>query len=245
MGSTFVAMVLASASIFGYPLNAACVRQASSDPAVVRLEKKLAASRRALEKAKEKLSRLDQSARLYREARALGVAKAVARSGLTTRQQRRLAVAIVREAHANGLDPLLVVAVIRSESAFDTFAVSGVGALGLMQMMPKTGTWMAQRKGEAIRDAHELFDFELNVELGCAYLARMIDRFGSVSHGLLAYNMGPSAATVVLGHPKTRRRLLRGYPHQVIRRWRRLRRAYARHRARSSTRTRVSIARDL
>jgi soluble lytic murein transglycosylase len=81
---------------------------------------------------------------LLARARALGILSVLRPSLLTEAAQHRVAKAIVREADANGIDPLLVVAVIRTESAFDAYAVSGMGAMGLMQMMPITGTVVAR-----------------------------------------------------------------------------------------------------
>ena len=51
-------------------------------------------------------------------------------------------------AAAYGLDPLWVAAIVRTESSFDPAAVSPVGARGLMQLMPATAQWLAQRCGE-------------------------------------------------------------------------------------------------
>ena len=109
-----------------------------------------------------------------------------------------MAIAIVREAEANGLDPLLVVAVIRAESSFNAYAVSGVGAMGLMQMMPTTGSFLATQRGTTLRHRQTLFDAELNIELGTAYLASLLREFGTVEAALLAYNGGPSYARRVL-----------------------------------------------
>jgi len=99
-----------------------------------------------------------------------------------------LSVAIVREARRNRLDPLLVVALIRMESSFDNYAKSSVGAMGLMQVMPATGKSVATSRGSKLGRANNLFDAELNIELGTAYLASLIARFRSVESALVAYN---------------------------------------------------------
>jgi soluble lytic murein transglycosylase len=168
------------------------------------------------------LARLEEEAALYAEAERLGVTVAVQASRLPERQQRRLAMAIVREARRNQVDPMLVVAVIRCESSFNNYAVSHVGAMGLMQVMPDTGSYLADKAGFKLERHTNLFDAELNVELGTAYLANLIERFGSPERALVAYNAGPSLAKKILSKRDKRERFLAGYPAKVMREFRRL-----------------------
>jgi soluble lytic murein transglycosylase len=158
----------------------------------------------------------------YQEALRLGVVEAVKASELTARQQRRLAVAIVREAQRNGVDPLLVIALIRCESSFNAYAVSGVGAMGLMQVMPDTGSYLADKAGYQLGRPKNLFDAETNIELGTAYLADLIERFGSVDHALVAYNAGPATARKILSQREMRKKFMSGYPAKVVREFRKL-----------------------
>jgi len=90
--------------------------------------------------------------------------------------------AIEKAASATGLDPALIRAVIRVESSFDSGAVSGAGAQGLMQLMPGTAREMG---------VTDPFDAEQNVMGGAKYLARQLRRFGDVRLALAAYNTGP------------------------------------------------------
>lgn len=180
----------------------------------------LAERDRELDALREKLSQVDDSA-FYEKAERVGVVAAVKQVNLTDLQKRRLAVAIVREAEKNGIDPLLVVAVIRAESSFNAFAVSHVGALGLMQVMPDTGRYLMQTRGRKLTRPTNLFDFELNVELGAAYLADLIQRFGSVEAALVAYNAGPGNAKKIL-KGKSRAKFMAGYPKKVVTEWRKL-----------------------
>ncbi len=85
-------------------------------------------------------------------------------------------------AEAHGLDPALVAAVVEVESSFDASAISPVGAMGLMQIMPATAAeWGLM----------EPFDAAANLDTGAAYLAWLLDRYGSVELALAAYNAGP------------------------------------------------------
>lgn len=161
----------------------------------------------------------------HRIARESGVWDAVASSELPHRQQYRIATAIVREATRNRLDPLLVVAVIRTESSFDSYAVSSVGAMGLMQVMPDTGKWLLQRKGAKLGRRSNLFDPELNIEVGTAYLADLIARFGSVEKALVAYNAGPGGAAKILADRHARAKFMAGYPRKVLAELRKLKTA--------------------
>jgi soluble lytic murein transglycosylase len=168
------------------------------------------------------LDQMEEEAALFAEAEALGITTAVQASQLPGRQQRRLAMAIVREARHNGLDPLLVVAVIHCESSFNNYAVSGVGAMGLMQVMPDTGSYLADKAGFKLQRHSNLFDSELNIELGTAYLANLIQRFGTPERALVAYNAGPTLARKILAQSNVRERFLAGYPAKVMREFRNL-----------------------
>lgn len=112
---------------------------------------------------------------------------------LTADELTRLAEAIRTEAARFGLAPDLVLAVIEVESQFDAFAVSGAGAMGLMQILPTTGKALARRYDQPWHGPRTLFDPVANVRLGIAYLAELRNRFGQWPTALAAYNWGPSA----------------------------------------------------
>jgi soluble lytic murein transglycosylase len=108
------------------------------------------------------------------------------------------------------VDPCLVISVMRQESFFDSGAVSPVGALGLMQIMPQTGQQLARQLGVAPFARERLFEPQLSIRMGSHYLAEQVRAFqaGPAPHlglelGLAAYNAGPEAA----------RRWLGRYPH--------------------------------
>lgn len=89
------------------------------------------------------------------------------------------------------VDPLLIAAVIKAESNFDSQAVSERGARGLMQVMPETGLWAADQIGEPDIDIKDLFDPETNIKLGAWYLSDLKKEFDDSNVLVLAaYNGG-------------------------------------------------------
>jgi hypothetical protein len=95
-------------------------------------------------------------------------------------------------AGAFGIDPLLLLALVREESRFDPKIVSGAGAVGLTQKMPATAAMLA---AELDLDSYDLRDPADSLLLGAAYLAKMLDRFdGNLALALAGYNAGPGNA---------------------------------------------------
>jgi soluble lytic murein transglycosylase len=113
------------------------------------------------------------------------------RTGLTKAEISAVATTIVREAEIHEIDPNLVLAVIHIESRGNTFALSPVGAMGIMQIMPPTGEELAAKLGTPWRGAQTLFDPQVNVRMGVAYLKQLESRYGNMKTALAAYNWGP------------------------------------------------------
>ncbi|NDF13834.1 lytic transglycosylase domain-containing protein [bacterium] len=91
------------------------------------------------------------------------------------------------EAAAAGLDPVLVMSLIKQESGFKPGAISSSGALGLMQLMPFTAIDVQQEL-----KLHTLVEPLVNVSIGVRYLKSLMDRYdGNVPYALAAYNAGP------------------------------------------------------
>ena len=88
-----------------------------------------------------------------------------------------------------GVDPMLIAGLIRQESAFDAEARSGPGAVGLMQLLPKTARRLA-RKLRMPYSAALLTNPQYNLRLGSAYFAQLTAQFGSPEAALAAYNAG-------------------------------------------------------
>lgn len=103
---------------------------------------------------------------------------------------------ITDAAKAHGIDPRLVAAVARRESAFNASAVSPVGACGVMQLMPSTATYLG---------VSNVFDARQNVFAGARYLRTLLDTFhGDLDLTLAAYNAGPGAVKKYKGVPPYR-----------------------------------------
>jgi len=97
---------------------------------------------------------------------------------------------VVTYAGQQSLDPLFVQAMIREESSFNPAAVSQRGALGLMQIMPETGAWIAGQLGEEFTPAR-LFTPADNIRFGTWYLAALRAEFGGdLIKTVVAYNAG-------------------------------------------------------
>ena len=103
---------------------------------------------------------------------------------------------IRREAMEWGVDPIILAAIIRQESAFKADIVSPAGAIGLMQVMPPTGAQLARVHGPSdFQEAH-LASPEVSLHLGAAYFVEMSARYDGVLPLILsAYNAGPTRAT--------------------------------------------------
>ncbi|MFM2342068.1 MAG: hypothetical protein RLZZ592_1721 [Pseudomonadota bacterium] len=99
---------------------------------------------------------------------------------------------VLTTAREVGVDPAYVYGLIRQESRFVTDARSGVGASGLMQVMPATARWTARRLGLPYSDA-QITDRATNLKLGTGYLKLVLDDLGG-SQALAAagYNAGPN-----------------------------------------------------
>ena len=107
-------------------------------------------------------------------------------------EKREVADTIYEACTLYDMEVELVLAVIKTESAFRETAVSNKGALGLMQVMPRTGLAMARELNHQIAGKANLFDRRTNIMLGTYYLKKMINRYGRLDHALLAYNAGPT-----------------------------------------------------
>jgi soluble lytic murein transglycosylase len=108
-----------------------------------------------------------------------------------------------REAAEWGVDPLILAAIIRQESAFEADIVSRAGAIGLMQVMPPTGEQLARRHGPNPFIEEALTRPEVNLHLGAAFFVDMSARYDDdLPLVLSAYNAGPTRANRWRAYPE-------------------------------------------
>ncbi len=89
----------------------------------------------------------------------------------------------------SGVECSLVYSVMKAESGFDENALSSAGAIGLMQLMPATAEFVC-RMNRLEYDVSWLKKGDYNTELGCLYLAYLLNRFENEETALAAYNAG-------------------------------------------------------
>ena len=98
---------------------------------------------------------------------------------------------IITYSQKNNIDPFLVAAIIKNESNFKHKAVSGVGAVGLMQIMPETGRWIAEQMGLADYKDSDLYITKTNIRMGCWYVGELDHEFKqNMTLVMIAYNAG-------------------------------------------------------
>ncbi len=115
---------------------------------------------------------------------------------------------IARSAREANLHPRLVAAVVEAESGYNRWAVSRVGARGLMQLMPSVWT------DQGVADPH---DPAANLRAGTRHLAELLERFGDLSLALAAYNAGAATVEREKGVPPYRE--TRDYVRKVLARF--------------------------
>lgn len=122
----------------------------------------------------------------------VALSNAINKNDLALRFPKNFSDYIHREARNNDIDPEVLFAITRQESAFIPTAKSPAGALGLMQLMPQTGKMVARLSREPLRNHTDLLQPEKNIRLGSFYLRMMLDQ-NQQNHALAAasYNAGP------------------------------------------------------
>jgi soluble lytic murein transglycosylase len=127
-----------------------------------------------------------------------------------------IAKTIIQESHKHGLDPYFVMAVIAGESSFNPEAIGPVGEIGMMQLRPKTGEWIAKVSKSDWKGKSTLQNPVTNIKLGVAYLSWLRNKFNGYGQlYLAAYNMGPKSVRNAVSrnvYPKD-------YPRHVMKRY--------------------------
>ena len=110
--------------------------------------------------------------------------------GFTDEEKTQLASVIFHESKRYKYDPLLIMAVILTESSFKKGQESHAGARGIMQVLPTVGEDLAARSGLSWTGQDQLFDPVTNIRLGTLHLFEQIIKFKDVKKGIIAYNLG-------------------------------------------------------
>lgn len=178
------------------------------------LNHKVASLHDKLDENREKLLALKAERDLY--ANTLSIAKLLQESRISIPGTKRtqLAYTITKSAQTHGIDPFLVLALIKTESSFRNSAVSVKGAQGLMQLLPETAVYVAQISDDiSMRHAESLHNPILNIEVGVQYLAYLTKTLKNERLAIIAYNAGPNA----IQNKKARgERLPSGYYRKVM-----------------------------
>ncbi len=98
---------------------------------------------------------------------------------------------IIKYANEYDVPPSLIAGIINAESGFKNTAVSKVGAVGLMQIMPSTAEYVANTIDLEYNEV-KLFEPEFNIEIGTAYISKLIKQFNDIDTAICAYNAGPN-----------------------------------------------------
>jgi Soluble lytic murein transglycosylase and related regulatory proteins (some contain LysM/invasin domains) len=100
---------------------------------------------------------------------------------------------LIKECQRQDMDPIFVMAIIQTESQWNTYAKGTSGEIGLMQILPQTATWIAKKYRLEYRGESSLYDPITNLKIGITYFAHLRSQFESRAHHYVpAYNMGPT-----------------------------------------------------
>lgn len=98
-------------------------------------------------------------------------------------------------AQRHQIDPALLFAIVRAESAYSVDAVSRAGAHGLMQVMPTTAQQLAREFGVRYGGKSSLLEAGTNIQFGTLRLNQLLDEFDQLLPAIAAYNAGPNAVS--------------------------------------------------
>jgi len=145
--------------------------------------------------------------------------------GFKDQEVAELTQVIYHESKKYGYDPLLILALILTESSLRKGQVSEMGAVGLMQVKPSVGHALCQRRGLSWEGKLSLFEPAFNVQLGSLYLFELILKFKDVKKAIIAYNLGENALKLRL---KEGQRLPTYYLSKVLKKYKELKGKYDR-----------------
>ncbi len=141
------------------------------------------------------------------------------KTDLTPDEREHLSDVIYSQGIKYGYDPLLLIAIIKTESSFYNEAISTAGARGLMQILIPTGKAVARETNIEWEGKKTLHTPRLNITLGTYYLSKLVRRFDDLGLALEAYNRGPTRVARMLNKGRL---LSYGYSEKVFNNYRRL-----------------------
>ena len=106
---------------------------------------------------------------------------------------------VLETAKSNHIDATLLFSIINIESSFNPNAKSDKGAIGLMQITPKTGEYISKMLNV---DEYDLYNPKTNIEFGGYYLKYLINRFQNTETAVCAYNAGEGNVSIWLNNPE-------------------------------------------
>ena len=118
-----------------------------------------------------------------------------------SKREARVLELVIGSAAEFDLSPALVLAIIEAESDFHPDAISRAGAMGLMQLMPDTFSFVWSDLLSSPTPSTAIFDPAVNIRCGCCYFAYLQKRFGNTETALAAYNAGEGRVTDWLNDP--------------------------------------------
>lgn len=108
-------------------------------------------------------------------------------------QARTIARTVISESAKYGMDPVFVLAVIKTESKFNPLVVGRHGEIGLMQIKPDTAEWIAKKFDLPFNGKKTLQSPSANIQIGMAYMNYLRAKFDKAAMKYVsAYNMGPT-----------------------------------------------------
>lgn len=141
-------------------------------------------------------------------------------TGLGVAEESRLAETILGESEAHNIDPLLVLALMKTESTFYNGSKSSRGAIGLMQILPSTGKEVAGKLSLEWRGDATLLDPYMNVKMGVYYFTVLKERYNDDNAlTLAAYNAGPGKVNEMM---RTGAAVGAGFSGRVLRHYKEL-----------------------
>ena len=135
------------------------------------------------------------------------------KTDLTPDEREHLSDVIYSQGIKYGYDPLLLIAIIKTESSFYNEAISTAGARGLMQILIPTGKAVARETNIEWEGKKTLHTPRLNITLGTYYLSKLVRRFDDLGLALEAYNRGPTRVARMLNKGRL---LSYGYSEKVF-----------------------------